>query len=60
MTAHAMKEDQERCLEAGMDSYVAKPIKTAEFFATIEAVRMKQVQASEEKARTTEVLERTG
>jgi PAS domain S-box-containing protein len=60
MTAHAMKEDQERCLEAGMDSYVAKPIKTAEFFATIEAVHMKQIHASEEKARTTEVLERTG
>ncbi len=36
MTAHAMKGDEERCLRAGMDSYVSKPINSAELFAVIE------------------------
>ena len=36
MTAHAMKGDQERRLQAGMDSYVSKPINSAELFAVIE------------------------
>jgi PAS domain S-box-containing protein len=38
MTAHAMKGDRERCIEAGMDGYVAKPIHAAELAAAIEEV----------------------
>ncbi|MBN1554159.1 MAG: response regulator [Phycisphaerae bacterium] len=35
MTAHAMKGDRQVCLDAGMDSYVSKPINPEELFRTI-------------------------
>lgn len=38
MTAHAMKGDRERCLEAGMDDYVSKPIRSRQLFETLESV----------------------
>src|SRR5262249_21539014 len=36
MTAHAMKGDRERCLDAGMDGYVSKPVQARELFEVIE------------------------
>jgi two-component system, sensor histidine kinase and response regulator len=38
MTAHAMKGDEERCIHAGMDAYIAKPIRPEELFEAIETV----------------------
>jgi CheY-like chemotaxis protein len=35
MTAHAMAGDRERCLDAGMDGYIAKPIHPSELMALI-------------------------
>ncbi|MBI4516004.1 MAG: hypothetical protein HY699_09350 [Deltaproteobacteria bacterium] len=36
MTAHALKGDEERCLQAGMDGYISKPIQPVKLIELIE------------------------
>jgi CheY-like chemotaxis protein len=40
MTANAMSGDEERCLQSGMDGFVAKPISVKDLFTTIETLVM--------------------
>jgi len=37
LTAHAMSGDRDRCIEAGMDSYLSKPISNIELYRAIES-----------------------
>jgi CheY-like chemotaxis protein len=43
MTAHAMQSDRDRCIAAGMDAYLSKPIEAVKLLETIQNCRRKQV-----------------
>jgi CheY-like chemotaxis protein len=45
-TAHALRGDRERCLEAGMDAYLCKPIQTSQLVETIEGLVPLAAEAS--------------
>jgi len=44
MTADAMKGDKERCLDAGMDDYVSKPIQAEELYRVIQRTSIDRPQ----------------
>ena len=45
LTAHAMKGDEERCLAAGMDGYLTKPLRAPELDALLEKYSVQRAKA---------------
>jgi two-component system, sensor histidine kinase and response regulator len=56
LTARSRKEDRERCLAAGMDDFLAKPIQAADLWVAIDRVRNQESGIRSQEARASSLL----
>jgi two-component system, sensor histidine kinase and response regulator len=54
MTTHALKGDEQQCLNAGMDSYLSKPVRPAELYEANERVTQGSAKLSLQLAATSD------
>lgn len=45
MTAHAMNGDKERCLEAGMNGYISKPVHPSLLLSTVDEILLQRISS---------------
>jgi len=60
MTAHAMKGDEEKCLAAGMNGYVTKPISQDSLFQTLSRIIASRISISKKPKQPTILKSQTG
>ncbi|MBW2193655.1 MAG: response regulator, partial [Deltaproteobacteria bacterium] len=56
LTAHAMKGDRERCIEAGMDEYISKPISPEALHKAIQTLVSEEPREASEKDKKVDVV----
>lgn len=60
MTASALPEDREQCLESGMNGYISKPIITRELIAALERVPVRSAASKQIQTKNPSAIDQTG